>query len=334
MSSIFLDRLVNRATGKQPQIPISPALTADFIPEPFRLPEGTYPAYRFRYGEPPDFSNPNKLSNSRFPQQTNSNSTTARARAENLPTQDNEKNILANPTNATISSAETERRLIKENKERAESLKEANDESPLDKDTRHDNKTKVNLPSKRTSPTYLPEEKVRSQGIVVDVSRQNVFAQTDSASSPNQANTNQRGSITQETMQRTPSTQIETVESPSKASAKIRQISTNSRQNLPLEGEGKPSLMPEHAKQAKVEVSRQLARSAEETLKPESPKLYPQTPAMERWPRLQKAEETTVTIHIGRIEVHATKEQEKPASPPRGPILSLSDYLKQRSEET
>jgi hypothetical protein len=50
-------------------------------------------------------------------------------------------------------------------------------------------------------------------------------------------------------------------------------------------------------------------------------------------PRLPKETETTVTIHIGRIEVHAAKEQEQPITLPRSPALSLSEYLKKRSEE-
>jgi hypothetical protein len=322
---------MNRATGKQQQISISPALTPDLIPEPFRLPEGTYPA-QFSLGEPP--AHPN-------------------------------------PANVTISNAETEGNLIKENKQREASPKKARDESSLEKkessnkaspktvslpkDSKlqaetelanqegassiplnnsrvHHNTIKVNQSSKRTSPVYSPEEKVRTQDIVANGSRQNVLAQTDYASSP-KANTKQRGSIPQETMQNTPSTSIETVESPSKANVKTGQISTNSHQNLPLEGEGKPSIMPERANQVEVEVSRQLARSAERTPNSEPPNPYPQASAKERWPRLQRAEETTVTIHIGRIEVHAVREQEKPASLPRGPVLSLSDYLKQRSEE-
>ncbi|MCL1977317.1 MAG: hypothetical protein FWG55_04320, partial [Candidatus Bathyarchaeota archaeon] len=49
-------------------------------------------------------------------------------------------------------------------------------------------------------------------------------------------------------------------------------------------------------------------------------------------PPVQKEVENTVTIHIGRIEVHAVREQEQPVSLPREPVLSLSDYLKQRLE--
>ena len=42
--------------------------------------------------------------------------------------------------------------------------------------------------------------------------------------------------------------------------------------------------------------------------------------------------EPTVTIHIGRIEVYVVKEPEMPVSPPRSPVLSLAEYLKQRSK--
>lgn len=46
-----------------------------------------------------------------------------------------------------------------------------------------------------------------------------------------------------------------------------------------------------------------------------------------------KEVETTVTIHIGRIEVHAVRAPEpRPANLPRAPVLSLSEYLKQESE--
>ena len=46
-----------------------------------------------------------------------------------------------------------------------------------------------------------------------------------------------------------------------------------------------------------------------------------------------KEPETTVTIHIGRIEVHAVRAPEPPVELPPAPVLSLSDYLKQRSEK-
>jgi len=49
-------------------------------------------------------------------------------------------------------------------------------------------------------------------------------------------------------------------------------------------------------------------------------------------PQMQKEMENTVTIHIGRIEVHAVREQERSVSRPREPALSLGDYLKQRME--
>ncbi|MDR0493614.1 MAG: hypothetical protein LBH74_08280 [Nitrososphaerota archaeon] len=46
-----------------------------------------------------------------------------------------------------------------------------------------------------------------------------------------------------------------------------------------------------------------------------------------------KETETIVTIHIGRIEVHAVRAPEPPVELPRAPVLSLSDYLRQRSEK-
>ncbi len=66
-----------------------------------------------------------------------------------------------------------------------------------------------------------------------------------------------------------------------------------------------------------------------------SPKVTPEKRvlAQDFKPRLQKETETTVTIHIGRIEVHAPREQEPPVTLPRAPALSLNDYLKKRSEE-
>jgi hypothetical protein len=49
--------------------------------------------------------------------------------------------------------------------------------------------------------------------------------------------------------------------------------------------------------------------------------------------RTPSSKETVVTIHIGRIEVHAAKSQERIVASSRRPALSLNEYLKQRSEE-
>jgi hypothetical protein len=67
-------------------------------------------------------------------------------------------------------------------------------------------------------------------------------------------------------------------------------------------------------------------------VKAKSPKPVLPEAAVFSKPQVQKEAENTVTIHIGRIEVHAVREQEKPVSLPRAPVLSLSDYLKQRME--
>ena len=63
----------------------------------------------------------------------------------------------------------------------------------------------------------------------------------------------------------------------------------------------------------------------------ESPKPYLSQQPITRKPMMQTAE-PTITIHIGHIEVYAVKEQEQPVSSPRAPVVSLGDYLKQRSE--
>jgi hypothetical protein len=66
--------------------------------------------------------------------------------------------------------------------------------------------------------------------------------------------------------------------------------------------------------------------------KPPKPILPLDTPFFTKLQSPKEAE-TTVTIHIGRIEVHAVRAPEPPVELPRAPVLSLSDYLKQRSEK-
>jgi hypothetical protein len=67
-------------------------------------------------------------------------------------------------------------------------------------------------------------------------------------------------------------------------------------------------------------------------LRAKPPKPVLSVPAMFSKPQLQKEPETIVTIHIERIEVHAVRAPVPSVSLPRNPVLSLSEYLKQRSE--
>ncbi|MCL2643238.1 MAG: hypothetical protein FWD52_06985 [Candidatus Bathyarchaeota archaeon] len=81
-------------------------------------------------------------------------------------------------------------------------------------------------------------------------------------------------------------------------------------------------------------ISNNPRSSGNRFVKTKSPKpvLPTQTTFSKPPPITPKEVETTVTIHIGRIEVHAVREQERPVNLPRTPVLSLSDYLKQQTE--
>lgn len=107
----------------------------------------------------------------------------------------------------------------------------------------------------------------------------------------------------------------------------------NANDKLPLEETGPESLHAMAPPQGGVPAVDLKANLSYGRRQDASPALMPAAPGKTRYPApANQSEETVVTINIGRIEVKA----EMPAkSAPRhrfSPALSLSDYLKQRSE--
>ena len=96
--------------------------------------------------------------------------------------------------------------------------------------------------------------------------------------------------------------------------------------------EPESELAIQHSKEDPVRI-RAGVKSIETKLAAQSQRQVFFEPSLGRKPKVQAETETTVTIHIGRIEVRVVREQEPTVNTPRTPVLSLGDYLKKRSEE-
>jgi hypothetical protein len=352
MSISFLERLVERATGKQPTVQIKPALTPDMIPEAFQMPEGTLSTYPFQLGE----AGANKSQNSYLNLPSHKQVKTDFATAQTNPEKANKPNAKENvpvpidhKKSDMLNRAEDSH--VQENLKQSPSLSE---EATFPNETTLQNATKKALTNKEMSPSDInsfPKVQERTAVFVVpsdngsaELQLREVLKQTgnypeaarNNGLSAKEISEDQQGII---------------------IVAKRISVSTNLEKTDTIESEGKSSKAPFQQKtsslfEAKEQnetgdyAQRLLEQSAEGGFavpaQQESPpiklnlvsiKPYSNIDAAERWPRPQKETENIITIHIGRIEVHVAKEQEQPINPPRSPVLSLNDYLKQRSEE-
>jgi hypothetical protein len=379
MSSLFLERLVRRATGKEPQVTVKPALTVDMIPQVFQPPEEGFGQYSPPSTEAPAKKGQDMMPNPSSPQQANSAPSAAAANAEgstkqspesNLPSdlnETNESNIGENTFQATSPKGKLTESHMDENeaiyipKNTILQAEPANPEASLNAfgDSNVQDKALNLQPSaEQVGEAYLAKEKAKNTSASAE---RVTLTSNNPALSPSAKN--DILPIKQENLDLADSAHTKTsfkvliqseqpAESFPEVNVKIKQISNISGQNVLPQNEGLLQILHSHDKaivpekneinessnlkptlEDETSTNIQPTKSLGKGLNLESPKPYPSTPTFERRAWLQRDAETTVTVHIGRIEVHAIREAEPAVSSIRSPVLSLNDYLKQRSEE-
>jgi hypothetical protein len=408
MSTSFLERLMDRATGKTPQIQIKPALTVDMIPQAYSSSENAYPTYPPLLGwEPADHkeSNRTKIPS---PPQNKSAPPEALASAENSNKQESTKQPTKteSPDTDLFTNVETDDGIHKENQSRRQPAKEIHTELTVEQPSLDSPTTKTSLfhaehfaqttaepiyqevndvvvspdvsitpkfkvqpikpqfnqPAKKADIAYLLEKTEPEDKVASEAAQQNPFERKTEQISGSQISKPEKNLVDYAQsvigLAVFPLTE-RAIESASKTNVTLREILTSSDQShaskagdkqvpepsiekavIPdLKSAKQPSSLVSIKAKHEVELGPTVGTSKRPPIATvpnrafKSPTFYPSKLSGQRFPSGQKEAESTVTIHIGRIEVHAAKEQEQPLSLPRAPVLSLKDYLKQRSEE-
>lgn len=299
MNSQFIERLINRTLSKESIVSIKPAITLDIVHEVFHLPEQQFMPFPLTSSTQSDLPPLSHLKST--PPQ--------KEYAPQMP----KPKALVSSTSKVI-------------------------EATVPRDI---TRKETNVIGEVSKPKQMPELKdlapSSSEASNAPVVRYGVSMKTDEYAHDTRALGIKREEPRGPTQfSKEKSTEIPTIEKKEEGAVKIEHGMVHAAPREPIEGPARKDetpFSPEdlHKPQLEVVIPAKPVKQAQTRSPVVWPKTYRSIPAREIIERSQVYSEPTVTIHIGRIEVRAIMPP-KPFTKARIPVLSLKDYLKQRSE--